>query len=75
MGLSGARRDLRNLGYADTVSPGGRTAFHGGQDQLGLGDISLASKYRFVRQTEALPAVSLRVAVKASFGDASRACV
>jgi hypothetical protein len=31
MGLSGARRDLRNLGYAYTVSPGGRTVFHGGK--------------------------------------------
>jgi Protein of unknown function (DUF3187) len=71
-GLSGARRDLRNLGYAYTVSPGGRTAFHGGQDQWGIGDISLFSKYQFVRQTETLPAVSLRVAVKAPSGDASR---
>jgi hypothetical protein len=71
-GLAGPRRDLRNLGYAYTVSPGGRTAFHGGQDQWGIGDISLFSKYQFVRQTETLPAVSLRVAVKAPSGDASR---
>ncbi len=72
-GLSGPRKDLQNLGYAYSVSPGGRTAFHGGQDQLGLGDISLMSKYQFVRQTETLPAVSLRLAVKAPSGDASRA--
>jgi hypothetical protein len=71
-GLSGARRDLKNLGYAYTVSPGNRTAFQGGQDQWGLGDISLMSKYQFVRQTETLPAVSLRFAVKAPSGDASR---
>lgn len=71
-GLSGARRDLRSLGYAYMVSPGSRTAFHGGQDQWGLGDISLMSKYQFVQQTETLPAVSLRFAVKAPSGDASR---
>lgn len=71
-GLSGPRRDLRNLGYADTVSLGSRTAFHGGQDQLGVGDISLTGKYQFLRQTESLPAMSLRVAVKAPSGDASR---
>jgi hypothetical protein len=71
-GLSGSRRDLRNLGYAYTVAPGGKTAFHGGQNQWGIGDISLLSKYQFVRETETLPAVSVRVAVKAPSGDASR---
>ncbi|MDH4186268.1 MAG: DUF3187 family protein, partial [Nitrospira sp.] len=72
-GLSGARRDLRDLGYAYMVSPGGRTAFHGGQDQVGVGDLSIASKYQFVKQTEALPAISVRAAVKVPTGDESRA--
>ena len=70
-GLTRARKDLQHLGYAYSVSLGGRNAFHGGQDQLGLGDISLMSKYQFVQQTQTTPAVSLRLAVKAPSGNAS----
>lgn len=69
-GLAGPRKDLQNLGYAYTVNLNGRSAFHGGQDQVGLGDMSLMGKYQFVQQTERLPAVSFRWALKAPTGNA-----
>ncbi len=71
-GLAPVRKALQQTGYAYTVSQGGNTLFRGGQDQLGLGDMSFTSKYQLVRQSETLPAISMRVAVKAPTGDASR---
>jgi hypothetical protein len=71
-GLSGTRQAVQGIGYAYNVSKNGQTLFAGGEDQFGLGDISLHGKYLLLTQTERLPAVSLRVAVKAPTGNSSQ---
>jgi hypothetical protein len=66
------RESLGNTSFAFAVSKDGRTLFAGGDHELGLGDITLISKYQMLLQSERTPAVSLRVAVKVPSGDESR---
>ncbi len=70
-GLSPPRKALGGTDYAFNISNGGRTMFRGSEDATGLGDVSFFGKYQLVNETTALPAVSLRVAVKAPTGDRS----
>lgn len=68
-GLSPPRKALEGIGYVFNIANGGRTLFHGSQDATGLGDVSFFGKYQLLKETSALPAMSLRVAVKAPTGD------
>jgi hypothetical protein len=71
-GVNSARVALKDAGYAFNVSREGRTLFQGGDGSLGLGDIMLISKYQVLHRTDALPAVSVRFAVKAPTGNRNR---
>lgn len=71
-GLSPARASLKNTGFAYTVSRNGQTLLSGGNQELGLGDITLFSKYQMLAESEKHPAVSLRFAVKTPSGDSDR---
>jgi hypothetical protein len=68
-GLSPARAALKDAGFAYNLSAAGRRRFSGTDGDLGLGDITLLSKYQFLSQSASLPAVSLRLAVKVPSGD------
>jgi len=68
-GLSPPRKALADTNYAFNVSTGGRTRFTGSNGATGLGDVSFFGKYHLLKETAALPAMSLRVAVKAPTGD------
>ncbi|HJU06650.1 MAG TPA: DUF3187 family protein [Nitrospiraceae bacterium] len=70
--ITSTRESLRGTEFAFAVSKDGRTLFAGGDHQLGQGDTTLISKYQMLLQTERIPAVSLRVAVKVPTGDAAR---
>ncbi|MBA2485572.1 MAG: DUF3187 family protein [Nitrospira sp.] len=68
-GLSPPRKALRDTNYAFNVSNGGRTMFKGSEGATGLGDGSLFAKYQLLKETSAVPAISIRGAVKAPTGD------
>lgn len=68
-GLSPPRKALGNTSYAFNISNGERTLFKGSEGATGLGDLSFFGKYQLLKETSALPAMSLRVAVKAPTGD------
>lgn len=68
-GLSPPRKALGDMHYAFNISNGGRTMFKGSDGATGLGDVSFFGKYQLLKETSALPAMSLRVAVKAPTGD------
>ena len=70
-GLSPPRKALRDTNYAFNISNGRQTLFSGSEGATGLGDVSFFGKYEFLRETAVLPAISLRVAVKAPTGDRS----
>ncbi len=71
-GLAPARDALRNTSYAFDISKGGRTIIGDGPGSLGFGDVSLMTKYQITRETGAVPAVSIRTAVKLPTGDEDR---
>lgn len=71
-GLSPARSALKGTGFAFNLSRDGQTLFAGGDGDLGLGDITLISKYEILRQSAQIPTVSLRLAVKVPSGDSSK---
>ena len=68
-GVSPPRKALEGTHYAFNVSNGGRTLFRGSEGATGLGDISFYGKYQLLKETSALPALSIRVGVKAPTGD------
>lgn len=68
-GLSPPRKALGNTSYAFNISNGERTLFKGSEGATGLGDLSFFGKYQLLKETSVLPAMSLRVAVKAPTGD------
>jgi len=71
-GLTSARNALKGTGYAFNLSRDGQTVFGGGEGELGLGDITLISKYQFLSQSPRVPAVAVRFAVKVPSGDSSK---
>jgi hypothetical protein len=70
--VTSTREALRQTDFAFNVSRDGRTLFAGGDQELGLGDITLISKYQLLTQSGRSPAVSLRLAVKVPSGDDQR---
>jgi hypothetical protein len=71
-GLSPARAQLKNVDFIFNMTKNGNTLFSGSEGQLGLGDITLSSKYQVLMEQTWTPAVSLRFAVKVPSGDDSR---
>jgi len=71
-GLSPARAALENTGFVYNLTKGGQTIFSGSDGQLGLGDITLNSKYQVVTEQGWIPGLSLRFAVKVPSGDEGR---
>jgi hypothetical protein len=70
-GLSPARAALRNTNFVFNVTRNGQTIMSGGPGAMGLGDTTLMSKYQLLTEGTAMPAVSLRGAVKLPTGDQS----
>jgi hypothetical protein len=70
-GLSPPRKALGDTHYAFNISNRERTLFNGSNGATGLGDVSFFGKYQLLKETTAVPALSLRVAVKAPTGDTS----
>jgi uncharacterized protein DUF3187 len=68
-GLNPARDALQNSNFLFNVSRNGQTIMNGGPGALGLGDTILMSKYQFLMEGAAMPAVSLRGAVKLPTGN------
>ena len=68
-GVSPPRKVLEGTNYAFNISHGGRTLFRGSDGATGLGDVSFYGKYQVLQETASLPALSIRVAVKAPTGD------
>lgn len=71
-GVAPARKALQGTGFVLNLSRDGQTVFGGGEGELGLGDITLISKYQFMSQSPELPAVAVRFAVKVPSGDSSK---
>lgn len=71
-GLSPARAALKNTGFVYNLTKSGQTLFSGSDGQLGLGDITLSSKYQVVTEQGWVPGLSLRLAVKVPSGDEGR---
>lgn len=68
-GLAPDRRALKDAGYQFSVRSGGRTVMSGKEGVVGLGDASVMGKYQLLAETESVPAVSLRAAIKIPTGD------
>jgi hypothetical protein len=68
-GVAPARKALRDTGYAFNIANRDRTLFQGSEGATGLGDVSLFGKFLAFRETSSLPALAIRVAVKAPTGD------
>lgn len=71
-GLAPGRDRLMNTGFAFNMTRDGRPLFSGGENVLGLGDITLIGKYQLQARSEDRPAVALRVALKVPSGDEGR---
>lgn len=71
-GEAPARTAMKNFGYVFDVRTGDRTLFAGGDGQVGLGDISFYGKYQVLRESRTVPALSLRIGVKAPTGNAAQ---
>ncbi|MGH7258965.1 MAG: DUF3187 family protein, partial [Nitrospiraceae bacterium] len=71
-GVAPARTALKGFGYVFDVRSGSRTLFAGNEGDVGLGDISLYSKYQVMKEGASAPAIALRMAVKLPTGDESR---
>jgi Protein of unknown function (DUF3187) len=70
-GLNPARDALKNTNFVFNVTRNGQTIMSGGPGAMGLGDTTLMSKYQLLTEGAAMPAVSLRGAVKLPTGDQS----
>jgi hypothetical protein len=70
-GLSPPRAALKNTNFVFNVTRNGQTIMSGGPGATGLGDTTLMSKYQLLTEGAAMPAVSLRGAVKLPTGDQS----
>ena len=70
-GLNPARDALRNTNFVFNVTRNGQTIMSGGPGAMGLGETTLMSKYQLLTEGAAMPAVSLRGAVKLPTGDQS----
>ena len=68
-GESPARAALSNTNFLFNVTRNRQTIMGGGPGAMGLGDTTLMSKYQLLTEGAAMPAVSLRGAVKLPTGD------
>jgi len=68
-GLAPVRQQLENTSYVFDVSRNGQTLFNGGNGDVGIGDITFIGKYQVLDETNRVPAVGLRFAVKAPTGN------
>ena len=71
-GLAPARKALKGTGFVFDVKRDGQTLFSSADNELGLGDMTLMSKYQILAQEKGSPAVALRFAVKVPSGDDGR---
>jgi len=67
-GLSPARQALSQVSYAYNVTRNGQQIVNGTNGALGLGDSMLQIKYQLFTETSAVPALSLRTAIKLPTG-------
>ena len=67
-GENPARTAFKNNNFLFNVSRNGQTIMSGGPGAVGLGDTTLMSKYQLLTEGAAMPAVSLRGAVKLPTG-------
>jgi hypothetical protein len=70
-GENPARAAFKNSNFLFNVTRNGQTIMNGGPGAMGLGDTTLMSKYQLLTEGAAMPAVSLRGAVKLPTGDQS----
>jgi hypothetical protein len=70
-GLNPAQAALQNTSYAFNVMRNRQTIMSGGPGRTGLGDSTLMSKFQLLKEGAAMPAISLRGAVKLPTGDQS----
>ena len=70
-GLNPARDVFKNNTFLFNTTRNGQTMMNGGPGAMGLGDTTLMSKYQLLMEGAAMPAVSLRGAVKLPTGDQS----
>ncbi|MEQ1795445.1 MAG: DUF3187 family protein [Nitrospira sp.] len=68
-GLAPDRRALKGTGYAYQVTSGGRVVINAREGVVGLGDASIMGKYQVLTETNTLPALSIRAALKLPTGD------
>jgi hypothetical protein len=68
-GLNPAQAALKNNNFLFNTTRNGQTIMNGGPGAMGLGDTTLMSKYQLLMEGAAMPAVSLRGAVKLPTGD------
>lgn len=68
-GMNLARDILKNTNFAFNVTRNGQTIMSGDPGAVGLGDMILMSKYQFLMEGTAMPAMSLRGAVKLPTGN------
>jgi hypothetical protein len=71
-GLAPLRQSRQDADFAYRVTRGGQTLMFGNAMDLGLGDITLFGKYQVLTESEDLPTVSIRLAVKTPSGDSGR---
>jgi hypothetical protein len=70
-GLAPDRKALKGTGYAYQVTSDGRTVMNGQEGVVGLGDASIMGKFQVLTETNTLPALSIRAALKLPTGDES----
>lgn len=70
-GLAPDRKALKGTGYAYQVTSDGRTVMTGQEGVVGLGDASIMGKFQVLTETNTLPALSIRAALKLPTGDES----
>lgn len=71
-GLNPARAALENTSFAFRISRNGQVVMQGGDDHMGLGDITLSTKYQAMTEQQWRPTLSLRAAIKLPSGDSAR---
>lgn len=70
-GLNPDQAALQHTNYVFNVTRNGQTIMSGGPGATGLGDTTLMGKFQILKEEAAMPAVSLRGAVKLPTGDQS----
>lgn len=70
-GLAPDRKALKGTGYAYQATSDGRTVMTGQEGVVGLGDASIMGKFQVLTETNTLPALSIRAALKLPTGDES----